>query len=63
MNWFTYSNIDTERQPKTFNTREVNCLDCDEVLITRDYEETFKECHYCKSQNLGNETIKSNPNV
>ena len=48
---------------KTYNTKEVNCLDCEETLITRDYEETFTECYYCGSKKLGNEQIKINPNV
>ena len=39
MNWFTYSSIDNNL--KTYNTREVNCLECKETLVTRDYEETF----------------------
>ena len=40
MNWFTYSSIDNNL--KTYNTREVDCLKCEETLVTRDYEETFK---------------------
>ena len=61
MNWFTYSSIDNNL--KTYNTKEINCLDCEETLITRDYEETFTECYYCGSKKLGNEQIKINPNV
>jgi DNA-directed RNA polymerase subunit RPC12/RpoP len=61
MNWFTYSSIDNNL--KTYNTREVNCLECKETLVTRDYEETFKECYYCGSNKLGNERIVINPNI
>lgn len=60
-NWFTYSAIGN--QADTYNTREVECKSCEEVLVTRDYEETFSECYYCGSKNLGEEVIKSNPNV
>jgi DNA-directed RNA polymerase subunit RPC12/RpoP len=63
MNWFTYSNINIDNQPKTYKTREVDCLDCEEILETRDYEETFTECYYCGSKKLGNEQIKINPNI
>ena len=52
MNWFTYSSIDNNL--KTYNTREVDCLKC---------EETFKECYYCGSKKLGNERIVINPNI
>jgi DNA-directed RNA polymerase subunit RPC12/RpoP len=61
--WFRYSNVNVNNQPKYFNTKEKECLDCNETITTRDYEETLSKCYYCNSKNLGNETIKSNPNV
>ncbi len=61
--WFMYSNIDVNNQPSHFKTKERECLDCKELTISRDYEDTLEECDYCKSKNLGNETIKLNPNI